>query len=42
MFIFGLIVGVVFGFVAGALVFRRNKKHGEQIISDVKEKLKIK
>jgi uncharacterized membrane-anchored protein YhcB (DUF1043 family) len=37
--IIGFIAGVVVGFVAGVLVYRKNKKHSEQIIANLKVEL---
>ena len=36
------IIGFVVGFVVGALVFRKNKQHAEQLLDEAKNKLNIK
>lgn len=36
----GILIGLVCGFVAGALVFRNNQKLGNKVIEDVQNKIK--
>jgi hypothetical protein len=37
--ILGIIIGLAVGFVGGVLVYRKNKKHSEQIINELKNKI---